>query len=55
MHYKRKSILWFIIEFITQLQIYAKVVRILAKGYISISLVMPYKLQEIINSVKKTH
>ena len=41
-------------EFITQLQIYAKVVRILAKGYLSISLIMLYKLQEILNSVKET-
>ena len=29
-------------------------VRILAKGYLPISLVMPYKLQEILNSVKET-
>ena len=41
-------------EFITQLWIYAKVVRILAKGYLPISLIMPYKLQEILNSVKET-
>ena len=41
-------------EFITQLRIYAKVVRILAKGYLPISLIMPYKLQEILNSVKET-
>ena len=41
-------------EFITQQQIYAKVVRILAKGYLPISLVTPYKLQEILNSVKET-
>ena len=41
-------------EFITQLQIYAKAVRILAKGYLPISLVMPYKLQEILNSMKET-
>ena len=41
-------------EFITQLQIYAKVVRILTKGYLPISLVTPYKLQEILNSVKET-
>ena len=34
-------------EFITQLWIYAKVVRILAKGYLPISLIMPYKIQEI--------
>ena len=42
-------------EFITQLQIYTKAVRILAKGYLPISLVVtPYKLQEILNSVKET-
>ena len=29
-------------EFITQLQIYTKAVRILAKGYLPISLIMPY-------------
>ena len=41
-------------EFISQLQIYAKAVRILAKGYLPISLIMPLKLQEILNSVKET-
>ena len=41
-------------EFITQLHIYAKAVRILSKGYLPISLITPYKLQEIINSVKET-
>ena len=41
-------------EFITQLQIYAKVVRILAKGYLLISLITQYKLQKILNSVKET-
>ena len=41
-------------EFITQLQIYTKGVRILAKGYLPISLVMPYKLQEILNTAKET-
>ena len=41
-------------EFITQLQIYAKAVRILAKGYLPISLITLYKLQEILNSVKET-
>ena len=40
-------------EFITQLQIYAKAVRTLAKGYLPISLVTPYKLQEILNTVKE--
>ena len=28
--------------------------RILVKGYLPISLITPYKLQEIINSVKET-
>ena len=41
-------------EFITQLHIYTKAVRILAKGHLPISLMTPYKLQEIINSVKET-
>ena len=34
-------------EFISQLHIYTKAVRILAKGYLPISLVTPLKLQEI--------
>ena len=41
-------------EFITQLQIYTKAIRILVKGYLPISLVTTYKLQEILNSVKET-
>ena len=41
-------------EFISQLHIYAKAVRILAKGYLPISLITPLKLQEILNSVKET-
>ena len=41
-------------EFITQLCIYMKAVRILAKGYLPISLITLYKWQEIINSVKET-
>ena len=41
-------------EFITQLHIYVKAIRILAKGYLPISLITPYKLQEIINLVKET-
>ena len=41
-------------EFISQLCIYAKAVRILAKGYLPISLIMPLRLQEIIVSVKET-
>ena len=32
-------------EFITQLCIYVKAIRILAKGYLPISLITPYKLQ----------
>ena len=31
-----------------------KAVRILAKGYLPISLITPYELQEIINLVKET-
>ena len=41
-------------EFISQLHIYAKVIRILAKGYLPISLVTPLKLKEILASVKAT-
>ena len=41
-------------ESITQLCIYTKAIRILAKGYLPISLITLYKLQEIINSVKET-
>ena len=41
-------------EFISQLCIYAKAIRILVKGYLPISLITLYKLQEIINSVKET-
>ena len=41
-------------EFITKLCIYAKAVRILAKGYLPISLITPYKFWEIINLVKET-
>ena len=37
----------------SQLQIYAKAVRILAKGYLPISLVTPLKLQEILELVKE--
>ena len=40
-------------EFISQLHIYAKAVRILAQGYLPISLIMPLKLQEILNSIKE--
>ena len=41
-------------EFISQLHNCAKVIRILAKGYLPISLVTPLKLQEILASVKET-
>ena len=41
-------------KFISQLQIYAKAVRIFAKGYLPILLVTPIKLQEILGSVKET-
>ena len=40
-------------EFILQLHIYAKAVRILAKGYLPILLITPLKLQEILNSIKE--
>ena len=39
-------------EFITQLHIHAKAIRILAKGYLPISLIMPIKLKEILDVVK---
>ena len=39
-------------ELITQLCIYTTLIRILAKGYLPISLVTPSKLKEILNTVK---
>ena len=39
-------------ELITQLHIYATSIRILAKGYLPISLITPSKLREILNDVK---
>ena len=39
-------------KLITQLQIYAISIRILAKGYLPNSLVTPSKLREIINDVR---
>ena len=39
-------------EFITQLHIYASAIRILAKGYLPISLITPLKLKKILNSVR---
>ena len=41
-------------EFISQLQIYAKAVRILAKGYLPFLLETPLKLQQIISAVKES-
>ena len=40
-------------NFISQLHIYSKAVRILAKCYLPISLITPLKLQEIVDSIKK--
>ena len=40
-------------EFITQLCMYAKVIRILSKGYLPISLISPSRLQEVLNAVKE--
>ena len=39
-------------ELITQLLIYAALMRILAKGFLPISLITPSKLREILNEVK---
>ena len=41
-------------QFITQLCIYANDIRILAIGYLPISLVTPLKLKEILNAVRNT-
>ena len=41
-------------EIITQLHIYANAIRILAKGYIPISLITPLKLKEILKAVRNT-
>ena len=40
-------------EFISQLCIHAKPIRILAKGYLPISLITPLKLREILTMVKQ--
>ena len=40
-------------EFITQLCMYAKVIRILAKGHLPMSSISPSKLQEILKAVKE--
>ena len=41
-------------EFVMQLHIYATAIRILAKGYLPISLSTPLKLKEILNTVRTT-
>ena len=41
-------------EFIMQLHIYASAIRILAKWYLTISLITPLKLKEILNAVRDT-
>ena len=41
-------------EFIVYLCMYAKAIRILAKGYLPICLITPLRLQEILNKVKTT-
>ena len=41
-------------QFITQLHIYANAIRILAKGYLPISLITLLKLKEILNAVRNT-
>ena len=40
-------------EFIMQLHMYAKAIRILAKGYLPISLITPSELREILKQVKE--
>ena len=40
-------------DFIVQLCMYAKAVRIFSKGYLPISLISPSKLPEILNAVKE--
>ena len=40
-------------KFISQLKMYANVIRTLSKGYLPISLLPPMKLQEILKEVKK--
>ena len=41
-------------ELIAQLHIYATTIRILAKGYLPISLITPLKLKEVLNKVRNT-
>ena len=40
-------------EFIIQLSMYTKVIRILSKGHLPISLIPSSKLQEILNAAQK--
>ena len=40
------------IEFIIEICMYAKAIRILSRGYLPISLIPPLKLQDILNTVK---
>ena len=40
-------------KFISQLQMYANVIRVLSKGYLPISLLPPIKLQEILDKGRK--
>ena len=40
-------------RFLEQLKMYAKAIRILSKGYVPISLLPPFKLEEILNEVIK--
>ena len=42
-------------EFIMQLHIQPNAIRILAKGYLPISLITPLKLKEILNTVRRTN
>ena len=42
------------IEFIMQLGMYTNAIKILAKGYLPISLNTPLKLKEILNAVRNT-
>ena len=41
-------------ELISQLCIYASAIRILAKGYLPNTLIIPIKIKEILNEVRKT-
>ena len=39
---------------ISQLKVYVSVLRVLSKGYLPTSLLLPMKLKEILNEVKKS-